>query len=82
MKKSIITKWQDKFKDLADEFEADIQEIIADRENYVYERSEKWQESEKCEEYEEVTEAIDSAKDEVIYKVEEITSELDTLLFQ
>ena len=82
MKKSIITKWQDKFKDLADEFEADIQEIIADRENYVYERSEKWLESEKCEEYEEVTEAIDSAKDEVIYKVEEITSELDTLLFQ
>ncbi len=80
MKTKLIRKWQEKFKDLGDEFEMDFMDMINDRENYVGERSEKWQESDNCSEYEEVTEAIDSVKDDVSYNVEEIVSHLETLL--
>ena len=42
-----------------------IEEEIQKREGYVQERSEKWQESEKCEEYEYKTGDLDEVRDKL-----------------
>jgi len=50
--------------------EAKIWKIIDHRNNYVADRSEAWQESDKCDEYEDITAEIESAVNELEYAID------------
>jgi hypothetical protein len=49
-----------------------IQELIEHREMYVENRSEKWQESEKCDDYEDATLDLGSRKDDLETLIDEL----------
>jgi hypothetical protein len=49
-----------------------LRELISSREDYVLDRSEKWQESEKCEDYEDKTLEIEYQADELESVIEEL----------
>lgn len=57
-------------KKLLDKAENLLREVTQHREDYVLDRSWQWQESEKCEEYEMLTEQVEFLADEV-YELDE-----------
>ncbi len=49
-----------------------LRELINQREDFVLDRSEKWQESEKCEEHEDKTSDLDMQADELDNLIDEL----------
>tara|TARA_R110002012_G_scaffold128982_2_gene281353 strand:+ start:1333 stop:1554 length:222 start_codon:yes stop_codon:yes gene_type:complete len=70
MKKEML-----RVKDLLDKAENLLREVTQHREYYVLDRSWQWQESEKCEEYEMLTEQIETLAND-IYALDEQVLEI------
>jgi len=60
MKKEML-----RVKDLLDKAENLLREVTQRREDYVLDRSWQWQESEKCEEYQMLTEQIETLANDI-----------------
>ena len=75
-----LIKLISKIEALKNDAEDTIQEIIENREEKFYDRSEKWQESEKGEEFSALTEEIDMIKDDSLDSLNESISRIEEML--
>jgi len=80
MKTKTIENINKKVIDFKEKINSKLQSIIDERIDYVESRSEKWQESEKCEHYEESTDELDSIKCEIESLFDDIEEKLNEII--